>query len=156
MKILVVANESKPEAVQFADVVKSFCETCQRECRVSVSKEDILVKKGMCDDDLVIVLGGDGTVINTVHRLGYNKIHRMLSVNVGHLGYMTGTNREGFFEALHSIFTGTAKFQRRWLLKCVETIGGVKNREFYALNEFVCAPRVVGSIVKIIVEINGK
>lgn len=156
MKILVVANENKPEALQFAEVVKSFCDTCKCECRVSVSKQDVLAKDGNYDEDFVIVLGGDGTVINTVHRLGYRRQHKMLNVNVGHLGYMTGTSKEGFYEAFHSILSGKAKFQKRWLLKCVETVIGFKTREFYALNEFICAPKRVGNIVKVVVGINGK
>jgi NAD+ kinase len=156
MKILIVANEQKREALSFVGVVKSFCETCKCECRVSVSWKEALTDNGVYGEDLVIVLGGDGTVISTVHRLGYRKQPMMLNVNVGHLGYMTGTNQEGFYEAFHSILSGKAKFQRRWMLKCIESVCGKKTREFFALNEFVCAPKRVGNIVKVAVGVNGK
>ena len=45
------------------------------------------------DSDLILVLGGDGTLLNAVHTTGIEHVP-ILAVNVGHLGFLTDVARD--------------------------------------------------------------
>jgi NAD+ kinase len=147
MRVLVVVNDSKKEAVAYSDFVRRFCADHVDTVDVSMGCDDDLTRYG---SDLVVVLGGDGTVLSAVHRLGENP-PPMVNVNFGHLGYMSNVSADGFQEAFMKSIQFGAFFQKRRLLRAING-----KREFFAVNEFVCAPKNVGSVVRIDVEINGR
>ena len=87
--------------------------------------------------DLVICLGGDGTIL----RIAGKMIHRVipvLGVNLGSLGFLTEVKAEEVFDELKAIFGGQYEIENRLMLSCVaksEKAGGA--RRFQALNDVV-------------------
>jgi NAD+ kinase len=65
--------------------------------------------------DLIIVFGGDGTMIATARRLGDLPVP-VLGVNFGGLGYLTEFTLEELFPALDMILHGEIGVQRRMML----------------------------------------
>src|SRR5215204_1577307 len=57
------------------------------------------------DADLIIVLGGDGTMISTARMIGDRQV-LVLGVNYGSLGYLTEFRIEEMFPALEAILGG--------------------------------------------------
>ena len=55
--------------------------------------------------DLIVVLGGDGTMISTARLIGDSEV-LVLGVNYGSLGYLTDFRIEEMFPALEAIFEG--------------------------------------------------
>ena len=65
--------------------------------------------------DLVVVLGGDGTMISTARMIGGREV-LVLGVNYGSLGYLTDFRIEEMFPALESIIAGQYETDRREML----------------------------------------
>lgn len=65
--------------------------------------------------DLVLVLGGDGTMIATARLIGDEEVP-VLGVNYGGLGYLTEFRIEELFDALEIILAGNYRLDKRVML----------------------------------------
>ena len=62
--------------------------------------------------DLLVVLGGDGTILNVVGQLG-ELIKPIFGINVGSLGFLTCLNSSGYRQAVESIVSGQIAFSEK-------------------------------------------
>ena len=76
----------------------------------STSKEGVAAKS-----DLVIVLGGDGTLLNVAGIAHPHKVP-VLGVNLGSLGFLTETTMEDFYPTLEHVLEGKCEIENRMLL----------------------------------------
>ena len=113
-------------------------------CAVDVVKDEELADL----IDLMVVLGGDGTMIATARMLGDKEVP-VIGVNYGGLGYLAEFPIEQLFPALESIFAGQYCVQRRVMLR-VELRRGeelvTKNR---VLNDVVMNKSALARIIEI-------
>src|SRR5436190_23198881 len=65
--------------------------------------------------DLLLVLGGDGTMIATARMIGDQEVP-VLGVNFGGLGYLAEFRIEELYSALESILAGNYRLDRRVML----------------------------------------
>ncbi|MBC7195810.1 MAG: NAD(+)/NADH kinase, partial [Deferribacterales bacterium] len=65
--------------------------------------------------DLVIVLGGDGTLISAI-RLLQEKSTPVLGINLGRLGFLTDTKIEDATSTLQEVFSGNYMIEKRMKL----------------------------------------
>jgi NAD+ kinase len=78
---------------------------------------DVLSDENRVDQgDLVLVLGGDGTLIHAA-RLLCGRAVPILGVNLGSLGFMTEVPRTGLYGALEAVLTGKAQLSERMKLR---------------------------------------
>ena len=68
------------------------------------------------DSELLVVLGGDGTILHLVGQLGDN-IKPVFGINVGALGFLTCSNSGAYAEAVECIAGGKMVFSERTLLE---------------------------------------
>ena len=80
-------------------------------CAVSSVEPDLLAEAV----DLILVLGGDGTMIATARMIGDEEVP-VLGVNYGSLGYLTEFRIEELYTALESILAGNYRLDRRVML----------------------------------------
>jgi NAD+ kinase len=81
-------------------------------CAVEVAEQSDLPRSV----DLLLVLGGDGTMIATARMVGDSEAP-VLGVNYGGLGYLAEFRIEELFSALDTILAGNYKVQRRLMLE---------------------------------------
>lgn len=86
--------------------------------------------------DLIIVLGGDGTLL-AVGRLVEGRDLPILGVNLGGLGFLTEVTTEELFPALERIFRGDFVVDQRLMLKTRVIRKGGTASESLALNDVV-------------------
>ena len=109
------------------------------------------------DADLVVVLGGDGTVLRAVNMLNGAPVP-VLGVNVGVLGYLTEVNVQSAVDAVVKTLSGTAG--RDYLIdeRMLLSVGVVQRdgtrRTWRALNEAVLEKHQSGHTVWIDVVVN--
>lgn len=65
--------------------------------------------------DILLVLGGDGTILQVLQDLGEN-IKPIFGINLGSLGFLTCVNSSAYLEAVDSILAGDFVLSRRTLL----------------------------------------
>src|SRR6476620_9425969 len=120
-------------------------------CVIEVLPEDELPKKV----DLILVLGGDGTMIATARMLGDSEVP-VIGVNYGGLGYLAEFRIEELFTALESIVAGDYKLEKRVML-AVELRRGdevvTKNR---VLNDVVMNKSALARIIHIETYLNDQ
>ncbi len=88
------------------------------------------------DVDLIVVLGGDGTMISTARLTGMREV-LVLGINYGSLGYLTEFRIEEMFPALEAILEGVYEVDRRVMLDV----------ELWRENEKIETGRVLNDVV---------
>ncbi len=86
--------------------------------------------------DLLVVMGGDGTLIHAARLLAGRTIP-ILGVNLGSLGFMTEIPREDFFPTLDDVLAGHFRTESRLKLTCRLYRGGEVVVEDEVLNDIV-------------------
>jgi NAD+ kinase len=98
--------------------------------------------------DLILVLGGDGTMIGTARMMGDTEVP-VIGVNYGGLGYLAEFRIEELFVALESILKGEYKVERRVML-AVELFRGEDNvSRNRVLNDVVINKSALARIIEI-------
>ena len=103
-------NEKGIQLVGQAEIAHEQIEH-QTGCPVEIVKDDQLAPSV----DLILVLGGDGTMISTARMVGDSEVP-VIGVNYGGLGYLAEFPIEELFTALDSILSGQYKVQKRVML----------------------------------------
>lgn len=107
------------------------------------------------ETDLLVVLGGDGTILNVVSRLG-EQMKPVFGINIGSLGFLTCLNSSAAQEAVDAIVKGEYSYSERALL-CVE-IGreGAWREEAIGLNDVVISRGEISRLIRLRTRVNGE
>jgi NAD+ kinase len=88
--------------------------------------------------DLIVVLGGDGTLLATARRIALAGVDvAVLAVNFGSLGFLTETTLPELYAALERVVDGTAAVETRTMLHMRIVRDGVVRHETPVLNDVV-------------------
>jgi NAD+ kinase len=104
--------------------------------------------------DLVLVLGGDGTMIATSRMLGDTEVP-VLGINFGGLGYLAEFRIEELYAALESILSGNYRLDKRVMLS-VELGGAEEATRNRVLNDVVINKSALARIIEIEAYLNGQ
>jgi NAD+ kinase len=105
--------------------------------------------------DLLVVLGGDGTILHAVGQLGDN-IKPVFGINIGALGFLTCANSAAHVEAVECIASGKMVFSERTLLKVEIMVPGQETRAMIGLNDVVFSRGEVSRLVRLKASVNGE
>ena len=83
---------------------------------LSINTDSLSEKISETNSDLVLVIGGDGTMISTIRNLLNLKIP-FLGINIGRLGFLTDIDLESIEQELPKIFSGKSVPEQRPLLE---------------------------------------
>jgi NAD+ kinase len=88
--------------------------------------------------DMVLVLGGDGTLLGMADRIGESGSSiPILGVNFGSLGFLTEVTLPELYPALLAALTGQARVEQRMMLRSTTLRFGKSSVESIALNDVV-------------------
>jgi NAD+ kinase len=104
--------------------------------------------------DLIVVLGGDGTMISTARLIGNREV-LVLGINYGSLGYLTEFRIEEMFSALEAILAGDYEIDRRVMLEVEHRRGGEILDGGRVLNDVVINKAALARIIEIEVELDN-
>ncbi len=124
----------------------------RREAEIG-EDETVEIEKFKAKADLIVVLGGDGTMISAARLTGKRET-LVLGVNYGSLGYLTEFRIEELYEALESILDGNYKVDQRVMLDAEQWRGGEKLNTGRVLNDVVINKAALARIIEIDVELN--
>ncbi|MBI2634855.1 NAD(+)/NADH kinase [Candidatus Peregrinibacteria bacterium] len=105
--------------------------------------------------DLVITLGGDGTLLKTARYLVKRKT-LILGINYGTLGFLTECEPDKMFESLDGIFKGEYHSDRRSLLRVTIYRKNKKIQTFLALNDAVINQGAFARLIEMDLEVDGR
>ena len=98
--------------------------------------------------DLIIVLGGDGTLLHIAELAARHAIP-VLGINLGNLGFLTEFREDETYSALEKILAGNVTIEKRLMLK-TRLITPLKRSESrYALNDVVISKNVSDRLLRL-------
>jgi len=105
--------------------------------------------------DLVIVLGGDGTLLAAARAFAHTST-TLLSVNLGALGFMTEVPLADLYTTMQAWCDGTATVEVRSMIHAELFSSGERTRQWDALNDVVAAKGTIARMADFAVEIDGQ
>ena len=108
----------------------------------------------MCQEvDLLVSLGGDGTLLSLVRRsYGYDK--PVLGINAGNLGFLADTPIDCVDDMLDNLLIGDYRIDNRMMIEGYIDRGNDKE-DFYAFNDVVITRPTISHMVKLDASIDG-
>jgi NAD+ kinase len=157
---------SKPKKAEVREIVPDLLkwlhehsiESCidKETGAIMETKEHCLTRNDMpAKVDLLVVLGGDGTLLATARALNRKPVP-ILAVNLGGLGFLTEITREELIPTLETVIAGTHQTDRRVqiegeLIRADEILA-----PFLALNDVVLNKGAIARILDFEVRVNGE
>jgi NAD+ kinase len=102
------------------------------------------------DCDIIISIGGDGTILSTL-RMIKNAKASVFGIHIGGLGFLAECTQENYIEGLNLIIEGNYSVKPRMLLKAEINNGNLQT--YYALNDIVIgqgrSPRILKTHINV-------
>ena len=159
MKVLLVPNYSREVAVSGARELEEWL--FEQGCDVQWAHDKKLFPDKVvdCSDcQLVISLGGDGTLLRAAKIVEYSEIP-ILGISYGHLGFLTSATPHQMIEMVADALAGELHVSRRATL-AIETEYELPSGETYvektfSLNDFAVSRGGAGDMVEFTVSVSG-
>lgn len=103
--------------------------------------------------ELVVVLGGDGTLISTARIIGERNIP-ILAVNLGSLGFLTEIALDELYPALEKCLAGDFRTTERLMLHATVERDGEEMASYLVLNDVVINKGALARIVDLETKVN--
>jgi len=111
-KIGIYPNTSKEKAVAVANELVGFVGSLGIGCFIASEKGQL------CEADVLVVLGGDGTMLRAARETAMYNIP-LLGINIGKLGYLTAMESEDTEKAIKAVVEGDYAIERRMMLQAI-------------------------------------
>lgn len=134
---VVTAHQKLPEAVIEAEAMSAYLKSKGVDAPFgSIYDEDLRKRVRGGEFDVLIVAGGDGTVLRAGHLCAPCGVP-MLGVNLGRLGFLIQVNRNEWREYFDKLLNGEAWIENRMMLRAEHIRAGESLGDWRALNEVV-------------------
>lgn len=156
----IIVNTTKDKKLEITNSIVKWLESRGQKIMLS---EDVSDRLGMTqygcamkdmykNADIIIVLGGDGTILGVARDVGKYETP-LLGVNLGHLGFLTEVEIKDIFKSLEVVLSGGIIIEKRFMLQAVVYEDGAPN-DFYALNDVAITRGTLSRIVTLKTYIN--
>jgi NAD+ kinase len=157
-RAILVINATRPEAVQAATALATLLSKGSFELFTSSAVNISGVNSVSVDDlpeaEIVIVLGGDGTILRGAEISRLRKIP-LLGVNLGHVGFMAEVEKLSLDAVAASVITKSYTTDSRMVLAYSVERDGKKVSEGWSLNE-VTIERTESTMVELLVQVDRR
>lgn len=145
-RILVVSHYSRPEAVEAAERVT----TALTERGIEVMHDP----RTAHDVELVMVLGGDGTILGAAE-YAHDREVPLLGVNLGHVGFLAEAEPEALPDVVRRAVARDYHVEERMTLQVSVVTPDGSVRHGWALNEAALEKGELGRMVEITIGVDG-
>ncbi|MGL5087293.1 MAG: NAD(+)/NADH kinase [Clostridium sp.] len=155
-KIIIAINPLKDNEDKILNFVKEKVENVFTEAEIivvdSYKISDFEFKSKI---DIIMVLGGDGTILGVARGIIGKTDAPIIGINIGNLGFLSSVEITDIDSAMEKLNSNKFKIQNRMMLQCSLKMNNNKNVH-NALNDIVVARGTLSRMVKFQVFIDGK
>jgi NAD+ kinase len=123
--------------------------------RIAGQKSEYSITELGAAADLLVVAGGDGTILRVVGQLG-EAIKPIFGINVGSLGFLTTASSATYREAVECLAKDRINFSQRALLEARVRLGEKQTAKMLALNDAVLSRGELSRLVLLHARVNGE
>jgi NAD+ kinase len=153
---VVVSYPKSPEAFAETEQIVQYLKGRGFETpQGSVYDEGLRKRVKAHEFDLLIALGGDGTMLRAGHLCAPHQVP-ILGINMGRLGFLIQVERSEWREMLERLFQGEGWIEERLMLYAEHLRGGEQLAHWQALNEVVVGRGVALRAVRLEVALDGR
>lgn len=146
--VLLYVNKSKTDSHVLVEEIKAYFED------IGISLDTLYSNKKDLGEiscyDLVITLGGDGTVLHALRRIRGYEIP-ILGVNLGTVGFITEISKDEWKEAIEKYIAGELRISKRTLIDISVKRDGKNVFSSVAINDGIITSCNIKAIVELIV-----
>ena len=159
MKVAVIADPQNSQAPPALRRIKGALAARGIETVLDKESAELVGEEGLercwVDAEMVISLGGDGTLLNTVHKMGSCDIP-VAGVNIGTLGFLTACTAADIDEFAAAVSERRHIVDERAALQVSMTDESGEDHVFMALNEVVLMRGGTGRLISLEARVNGE
>ena len=148
----IVVKKSNTEASKLAAAVTQFLESKKKK---TLSNESLSIESLILKSDVLLVFGGDGTLISVARRM-IKKTIPILGINMGQLGFLTEIKKNEIFEQLSLVIKGKFELSQRALLECTLKRKGKTLIKAPVVNDIVLSKGSIARIFDLKILCDGK
>lgn len=158
-RIGIICKRGKLEAIDLLRGFIPWLKNKNLEVFVEPEVRDILDGKSIEKDqmpslvDLIIVFGGDGTMLSVARLIGGKNIP-ILGINLGGLGFITEINKDELYESFDRILAGKYSIEDRIMLNAFVYRNNERIADFLVLNDVVINKGTLARIIDLEVFVN--
>ncbi len=156
-----VAHAKKPRAAELVQLLADGFEAHGVQLLLEKATAELIGREGLSVEELgrrssmLVVLGGDGSLLRAVHHLG-EAICPVFGINLGSLGFLTCVNSLSWQEAVDAICNGRFVLSQRALLAVEVWRGDAIVHQAFALNDAVIGRGRFSRLIKLDTAIDGE
>ncbi|HEX3021073.1 MAG TPA: NAD(+)/NADH kinase [Lachnospiraceae bacterium] len=161
-KFCIITNSDKDRKYKVTKLIQDYLLDKGKHCIISPDNRTQQMNQGKTDiswiedgTDCVIVLGGDGTIIQAAADLAKYDIP-LLAINLGTLGFLAEIEKRDILPALDCLIEDRLKIQERMMLLGKVSCDGKEVFEDYALNDIVISRSGFSRIISVNIYVNDE
>ncbi len=136
-KVVIVAHPKVPEAAPEAKYLAAYLEEHGAQATHGLLYDEELRKRVRTGEfDLLIALGGDGTILRAGHLCAPGNLP-LLGINMGHLGFLMEIHKQDWRNFMPRLLAGEYWLENRMMLTAEHWRTGEKQGSWDVLNEVV-------------------
>ena len=155
-KVGIVYHPLNKGTLGLAQKVADFLGTSGVSCWLCSAWEGEQLSKQVADTELILTVGGDGTILRTAQALIHHSIP-ITGINLGQLGFLTELAADEAMEKLPALLAGEGWIDERAMLEVeIDSSQGQTDKRFFILNDVVIARGEIARIIYVEATIDNK
>jgi NAD+ kinase len=154
LRLIMTIRDDSPRVAQICAELSSFLSE-QPGVKLTVVGTPDALKLGRRQVDLVVVLGGDGTILRTCRQLGAKQLP-ILGVNLGRLGFLADLSPAEFQQRFGEIHSGQFTVSQHLMYSCRLLRADGSHETHLGLNEVMIHSGAALRMLRIDLAINGE
>jgi len=154
--IAIAVHPLNREVYSLAEEIGAFLKIMGKNVQMGKMDEPDL-REGISNgsQDLLIALGGDGTMLRAGHIAAISSTP-ILGINLGSFGFLTEIQRDEWSSALDRVMIGDFRLEKRMMLQSTLLRDGKECGSWTALNDAVISRGETIRPIQLIIEINNR
>lgn len=130
-RVVVLAAPNRPRVQQ---ELKSVLDIIEKHAEILAVDQSFEYEFDQCTSDLVVVLGGDGSILQSARQMGHRQ-RPVLGVNLGRLGFLAAIPPHRFVDIWPDVCAGRLSVTNHLMLRCDVYWRGNLQHTMLGLNE---------------------
>jgi NAD+ kinase len=153
-RVGVLYHPHKPQSHKLAEEIARDLRQRDVDSWLGLSRDDKTIRGQIADLDLLIVLGGDGSMLRAA-RIGAGHNTPVLGINMGRIGFLSEMTPDNWQERLPRVFDGNYWLEERMMLKAESRRDDEVLGRHLALNDVVVSRGSLARVVHLETHIDG-